>query len=182
MKIWRPFRSQAREKQEDVHRIVDLLIAHFPGAEVTAHSGSRITLRQGSFVVEGPAAEVKWLLAEAKGQEIANLQRHMAQMRLRVTTRNSQGLVEVDQQRNDACAYLAALDKVQKGFSIIELLVPKRLADEQIGDALEVIHRLARAGRPKWQIYLKAASAMFFVLLNTIREVSSSLLGQKNKA
>jgi hypothetical protein len=60
--------------------------------------------------------------------------------------------------------------------------VPKRLADEEIGDALESIARLARERRPKWQIYLKAASAAFFVLLNALHEVSSSLLGKKNKA
>ena len=67
-------------------------------------------------------------------------------------------------------------------FDFIELLVPKRLADEEIGDALERIARLAREGRPKWQIYVKGASAVFFVLLNWLREVTSSLLGKKNKA
>jgi len=75
-----------------------------------------------------------------------------------------------------------AAARVATVFDLIELLVPRRIADEEIGDALELIGRLAAEGRPRWQIYLKAASATFFVLLNAVREVSSSLLGKKNKA
>jgi hypothetical protein len=78
--------------------------------------------------------------------------------------------------------YSGILSRVAQGFDLLQLVVPKRIADEEIGDALELIDRLARERRPKWRIYLKAASAVFFVLLNAIREVSSSLLGKKNKA
>ncbi len=79
-------------------------------------------------------------------------------------------------------ARIAAESRVARGFDFIELLVPKRVAAEEIGDAMELIARLLREGGPAWQIYLKAITTAFFVLLNGVREVTSSLLGKKNKA
>lgn len=87
--------------------------------------------------------------------------------------------VETEQQ---ARALNHAVGRVSKAFEFIDLLLPKRLADEEIGDALELMNRLVQEGRPRWQIYVKGASAVFFVLLNWLREVTSSLLGKKNKA
>jgi hypothetical protein len=88
---------------------------------------------------------------------------------------------EVEMVQRDRTLTRAAA-RVTRVFNFIELLVPRRLADEEIGDAMELIDRLALAGCPRWQIYLKAASAVLFVLLNAVREVSSSVLGKKNKA
>lgn len=61
----------------------------------------------------------------------------------------------------------------------ISLLVPRRISDEEIGDALELVGQLSQDKRPAWQIYLKVASTIFWVGLSAIREVTSSLMGKK---
>jgi hypothetical protein len=61
---------------------------------------------------------------------------------------------------------------------VMALLVPKRLWDEEIGDAFEVLERLERAGAPRWQMRLKIWSAVFWVLVNSGRDLVSAALGK----
>ena len=46
-------------------------------------------------------------------------------------------------------------------LEVLSLLVPRRISGEEIGDAMEVITRLAAYGRPAWQIYLHVVSTTF---------------------
>lgn len=71
--------------------------------------------------------------------------------------------------------------RAMTAFETLSLMVPARIAAEDIGDAMEVIGRLVHAGSPPWKIYLKTASACFWVVLNATREVSAAFLG-KSKA
>lgn len=57
----------------------------------------------------------------------------------------------------------------------IAAFVPKRLRNEEIGDALEY---LAAADCPRWAIYVKLISTLFWVGVNAIREFRSSV-GQR---
>lgn len=74
------------------------------------------------------------------------------------------------------------LERIGKVFSIAETLVPKRIANEQLGDALEQIHRYVAEGRPKWYAYIKAISSLFWLMIHAIGEISSSLQGKNKKA
>ncbi|HEY2030782.1 MAG TPA: hypothetical protein VGH20_16410 [Myxococcales bacterium] len=72
-----------------------------------------------------------------------------------------------------------AVGRVTRGFQMVELLVPKRMRNELIGDALETIDRLVHDGQPIWKIYLKAVSTSFWVMVNAVREIVSGLVGKK---
>jgi hypothetical protein len=56
-----------------------------------------------------------------------------------------------------------------RALGFIELLVPKRIADEELGDAAEALLRLIEQRRPRWQVYLKVVTTIFWVLLNAFR-------------
>jgi hypothetical protein len=51
----------------------------------------------------------------------------------------------------------------------VELLVPRRIADEEIGDALEVIRRLVEQRRPAWCVYVKVMTTVGWALFNAVR-------------
>jgi hypothetical protein len=67
-------------------------------------------------------------------------------------------------------------------FRIIALLAPRRIYEEEIGDALEVIAWLRSSGAPRWQIMLKVASATIWVLINSVRHIVSAALGRDRKS
>jgi hypothetical protein len=73
---------------------------------------------------------------------------------------------------------VSAERRVRTWFDFLQLLVPKRIADEEIGDALEDNVRLYREGRPKWWIYLRTARAVFFMLLHSVGEIWRSVSGK----
>lgn len=61
-------------------------------------------------------------------------------------------------------------------FNLIEVLVPRRIRQEEIGDTLELIVLRRLQG---WRLYVKLATTTFWVFINSLREVSSGLLGKK---
>ncbi len=86
---------------------------------------------------------------------------------------------EETQQRNEKAV---ALEAAARWLGVIELLVPARLRQEEIGDALEVIQRVAADGQPRWpwRVAVKVASTAFWVLVNAVREMAAGLLGRKS--
>jgi hypothetical protein len=165
-----------------------ILLEHFPEARIARMSYGRegATLRIEGVERES-FEELQQLLIDAgwgSASESVHLSPGTGKTQAVLARVNRLVMVEPWAMEMDerATARMNALGRVEAGFDFIELLVPKRVADEEIGDALELIARLMREGRPAWQIYLKALSAAFFVLLNGVREVTSSLLGKKNKA
>ena len=71
------------------------------------------------------------------------------------------------------------LVRATRALEWVELLTPRQIADEQVGDALEVIHRLVAMGRPSWHIYLKVAATIFWVLYNALHPSSRSAAMKK---
>lgn len=63
-------------------------------------------------------------------------------------------------------------------FDFIALLIPKRLRNEELGDASEVIEARIRAGHPSWKIYTKVASTIFWIAVNSCRELAGAVLGR----
>lgn len=64
-------------------------------------------------------------------------------------------------------------------LQVVALLVPRRVCEEEIGDALELIQRLQALGAPRWQIRLKIASTVFWVLVNGVRYIVSAVRGRE---
>jgi hypothetical protein len=77
-----------------------------------------------------------------------------------------------------------AIEQARSTFRLSELLpLPKRLRDEEIGDAMEVINKIAadqtcpNRGR---KIVLKLITAYFWLLVNSAREVFGAFRGKKS--
>lgn len=60
----------------------------------------------------------------------------------------------------------------------LALTVPRRIAEEDLGDALECIYLLRLLGRPRWKTWLKVAATVFWVLINSLREITSAVRGR----
>ena len=60
------------------------------------------------------------------------------------------------------------IDQASKALDLLEALVPRRIANEEIGDAQEYIHRMVAAHRPRWMIYLKVATTYFWILTHAL--------------
>jgi hypothetical protein len=65
------------------------------------------------------------------------------------------------------------------GFALdlLSAIVPRRIANEEIGDALEVIHELAKAQRPRFFIYIKVITTYWWVLLHTLLHYGERVAG-----
>jgi hypothetical protein len=72
----------------------------------------------------------------------------------------------------------SAVHQARRAFVLVSALVPKRLSDEEIGDALEVISRMESEGRSRWLCRLKVVSAIFWVLVNAVREARQAWKGK----
>ena len=75
-----------------------------------------------------------------------------------------------------------AVHRASRALSWLEVVFPKRVLNEEIGDALEVISRIARDPRSSHRavkIALKVVTTTFWVVVNSVRVISSSLFGKK---
>lgn len=63
------------------------------------------------------------------------------------------------------------IDQASKALDLLEALVPRRIANEEIGDAQEYIHRMVAAHRPRWMVYLKVATTYFWILTHALAAV-----------
>jgi hypothetical protein len=68
----------------------------------------------------------------------------------------------------------------QKALSWLAVVAPRRLYNEEVGDALEVVAAMEKAGCPRYKIRLKVGFTIFWVLLNALRELIAGLKGQKS--
>ncbi|KFA92994.1 hypothetical protein [Archangium violaceum] len=50
-----------------------------------------------------------------------------------------------------------------------------RVANEELGDALELIHKLAAVGVPGWMLYAQAGVAAFWALVHTVQDAALRL-------
>ncbi|WP_224361085.1 hypothetical protein [Hyalangium versicolor] len=62
-------------------------------------------------------------------------------------------------------------------LDLLSMVVPKRIANEEIGDAVELIHRMAKVRRPKWFIALKVATTYFWVGVHTLLHCAEQVAG-----
>jgi hypothetical protein len=62
-----------------------------------------------------------------------------------------------------------ALARASHALGWVERVVPKHVADEELGDALEVIGQMVAQRYPRWQVYLKVTATVFWLLVNALR-------------
>lgn len=72
------------------------------------------------------------------------------------------------------------VSRAGRAFSWFAILAPRRVWQEETGDALEVIAAMERAGCSTFKIRLKIWSTIFWVLLNGVRETIAALTGRKS--
>jgi hypothetical protein len=53
-----------------------------------------------------------------------------------------------------------------------------RVANEELGDALELLHKLAGAGVPAWMLYAQAGVSAFWALVHTVQDAALRLTGK----
>ncbi|HYO71479.1 MAG TPA: hypothetical protein VEU33_35900 [Archangium sp.] len=54
-----------------------------------------------------------------------------------------------------------------------------RVANEELGDALELIHKLAGVGVPAWMLYAQAGVSAFWALAHTVQDAALRLTGRQ---
>ena len=67
-----------------------------------------------------------------------------------------------------------------RAFRVLELVIAGRIANEEIGDAMEAITMLHQEGRPAWQIQVKVISTVFWVLVHAMHAVFRGPAKQKS--
>jgi hypothetical protein len=72
--------------------------------------------------------------------------------------------------------------RAQRTFDVLCTYVPARISNEQVGDALEHMHKLVREGAPKWKVRLKVATTTFWVLAHSGLELVLRVAGAVKKA
>jgi hypothetical protein len=81
----------------------------------------------------------------------------------------------------DGCLGQPALERAKQAFELLEAFVPKRICNEEIGDAMEVIHRMVYHGRPRWMVRLKVATTYFWVITHAVLDYAIKLAGAARK-
>lgn len=72
----------------------------------------------------------------------------------------------------DEKAWEKAVKAAKRSYSLMEvasLFLPARVAEEELGDALEDVSRLIGQGHPAWRIYARTLSAIIWATWNTIK-------------
>lgn len=82
------------------------------------------------------------------------------------------------EKRHQALSRTSAPLKVVAAMS---LLVPKRIRDEEVGDAFEVLQALQRANAPRWMLWAKALTTVVWVFWHAVGFITSNLLGKAKK-
>jgi hypothetical protein len=72
--------------------------------------------------------------------------------------------------------------RAQRVLDVLCAYVPARIANEQVGDALELIHQMVREGAPAWKVQAQVASTAFWVLAHTGLELALRVVGAVKKA
>ncbi|MCY1083170.1 hypothetical protein [Archangium lansingense] len=65
--------------------------------------------------------------------------------------------------------------RVEGFLGLVCRWVPARVANEELGDALERIHTLAGVGIPAWMLYAQAGVSAFWALVHTVQDAAIRL-------
>ncbi|HEX5745390.1 MAG TPA: hypothetical protein VFZ09_04045 [Archangium sp.] len=67
-------------------------------------------------------------------------------------------------------------------FDAMGVHLPQRISAEELGDALEALQRMVRAGESTWRIQMRILSTLFWVSAHTVQDGVHALLGAETAA
>jgi hypothetical protein len=68
---------------------------------------------------------------------------------------------------------------VDRAFRFLELILPRRISSEEIGDALEVMAEHFKRSPARWPAYVKLVTTIIFIVINTVRYFIACWKGEK---
>ena len=131
-------------------------------------------LAVAEYAVRGISRDILRMLTKPKDAHGATL--NLSLRIFRSAYLMSRRLRQAQREQAELMGTAPSLYRAHQTFRLLEALVTKRLRAEQLGDALEWINE---PGRLPWEIRLKVASTVFWVLVNSAREVCSIPWGRK---
>ena len=76
----------------------------------------------------------------------------------------------------------ARSSRVRDQLKWVQILLPRRIRDEEIGDALEDLHRIVNdptCPNVRRAVRWKVVTTWFWVIVHAVRNVTSAILGKK---
>ncbi|WP_437982942.1 hypothetical protein [Sorangium sp. So ce117] len=67
-----------------------------------------------------------------------------------------------------AASAQSAIILIERTFAVVSVCVPKRIADEEIGDACEIVVEHFKRSSALWPAYWKLVTVVLWVMVNTI--------------
>lgn len=132
---------------------------------------SNVTAGDDDYDPGCPASEPEEASPKTEPEQLARRVEHMEALEERHTW-----LQQVDASRR--LQLMKPLSFAEWVFDFASSCGPKRLSDEEIGDAMEDMAKKVKKGRgPSW-IYLKAASTLLWFLVNAAGETVKKVLGK----
>jgi hypothetical protein len=64
-------------------------------------------------------------------------------------------------------------------FEVLSRVVKRAHIEDEIGDALEEIHRMIQQGAPRWEVWLRIGGGVFWTCVNAMREIRRAWQGKK---
>ena len=72
--------------------------------------------------------------------------------------------------------------EIQRLFDAMGMHLPQRISTEELGDALEALQQMVRAGQPKWRIQMRILSTLFWVSAHTVQDGVHAVIGTETAA
>jgi hypothetical protein len=67
-------------------------------------------------------------------------------------------------------------------FESLGAHIPKRVSDEELGDALEALHRMVKEGQPRWKLHARLLSTLFWASAHAVQDYLHHVAGAKTAA
>ena len=90
--------------------------------------------------------------------------------------------VQASSHEEDALAWVSpaapvhqAVRRVEGFLGLLGRCASARVANEELGDALELVHKLAGVGVPAWMLYAQAGVSAFWALVHTVQDAINRL-------
>ncbi|HEY0096691.1 MAG TPA: hypothetical protein VGB96_20335 [Archangium sp.] len=94
--------------------------------------------------------------------------------------------VQASGQEEDALAWVSpaapvhhVVRRVEGFLGLLGRCASTRVANEELGDALELLHKLAGVGVPAWMLYAQAGMSAFWALVHTAQDAALRLTGRQ---
>lgn len=161
--------------------VADTLLKNFVLGEGEWFAVSRFGLTNFVLVTLGlSAARLALLVLRARRERIlASMLKGMGKSLLRDLTSPVRLLAALLPRRvinPTEVSPASVADRAANIFNVVSAVVPQKLANEELGDALEDVRRRVRENRPRSEIELKIWSSVFWVGVHTLGDLARQVV------